>query len=83
MNLLQAFRTGLFFSRQSKKKKKKKKKKTLMSLVVCVRYVLSFCSDKYIKMCIYAHIFIMHMFVWVWYMDQNVHAYVYVKTWTC
>ena len=29
-------------------------------------------------MCIYAHIFIMYMFAWVFYMCQNVHAYVHM-----
>ena len=29
-------------------------------------------------MCIYVHIFIMHMLAGVWYMHQNVHAYVHM-----
>ena len=65
-------------------------KNTLMSLVVCkICAKWYFCADKYIKMCIYVHIFIMHMFAWIWYMHQNstcifmyvfvyIHMYIYI-----
>ena len=51
-----------------------------MSLVLHERYVL---NDIFVQInivrCAYMLIFfIMHMFAWVWYMHQNVHAYVHI-----
>ena len=59
---------GLFFQDSAKN--------TLMSLVVCVRYVVNniFVQINILRCAYILTFFIMHMFAWVWYMHQNVHA---------
>ena len=47
---------------------------------MCVRYVLNdiFVQINILRCAYMLTIFIMHMFAWVWYMHQNVHADVHM-----
>ena len=73
MYVLQTFRTQLIFLKTIEKN-------TLMSIVVCVRYVLNdiFVQINILRCAYILTFFIMYMFAWVWNMHQNVHAYVHM-----